>query len=95
MFLLISHKSHITLIQFITIFLFICKSVYQNNSNYILFFIALYLNLAIVQVDIITFLNYFIISVLYNILIKKLKNIISSYIVFIKEQMFNNKLIDI
>ena len=37
------HMSHVALMKLIAIFVIICRSVYQNNSNYISLFIIIYL----------------------------------------------------
>lgn len=83
---LISHlASHQASMKLLTIFIVMCRLVYQNNSNYIPFFIAIYLNLASAKVDAIILLNYVKLFVLYNLLLQKLKDIKAHNIVFIKQ----------
>lgn len=47
------------------------------------------------KVDTITFLNWLSLSVLYNVLLKKLQSITISSTIFIKKQAYNCKLINI
>lgn len=64
-------------IKVIAILSILCRSTYCNNSNYLPLFIPLYLYSARARIDAITLLNYLGISVLYDVLQKKLKEIIS------------------
>lgn len=53
----------------------------------------MYLYSARARVDAITFLNHLGLSVLYNILLRKLRSITTFNAAFIKKQAFNNKLV--
>lgn len=86
---------HLPSIKLIAIFVILCKLAHQNNNNYILLFIAIYLYLFGVQVDAVIFFNYFGLLVLDNIFLGKLKSIIISSTLFIKEQAFKNKFVGI
>lgn len=79
--------------KLVAIFIIIYRLAHRNNNNYIFFLIAMYMYSAGARVDAITLLNYLGISVLYNILIRKLRNITTSSIAFIKEQTSNNRFI--
>lgn len=79
--------------KLVAILVLICRLAHQNNSNYISLSIAIYLYLAGIQIDTITLFNYLGISVLYSVLIKKLRNITMSSVAFIKKQASNNRLI--
>lgn len=79
--------------KIVAILVILCHSAYQNNSNYILFLIALYLYFAGARVDASTFLNYLNLFVSYDILQKKLKDITISNIAWIKAQGLNCKLV--
>lgn len=80
-------------IKLIAIFVILCRLAHWNNSNYISLIITIYVYLAIAQVDAITFLNHLWLSVLYKILLKKLRNIITFSSIFIKVQVSNNKVV--
>lgn len=71
--------------KFIVILLIIKRSAYQSKNNSIFFYVPIYLYSANAQVNAITLLNDFCILVIYNFLIKMLKNIITSSIVFMKK----------
>lgn len=61
--------------KFVAILAILCRSAHQNNSNYLPLFVALYLYSAGVKIDAITLLNYLGLSVLYDVLQKRLKAI--------------------
>lgn len=84
----------VTSLKLVAILVILCKSTHQNNNNYILFLIAMYLYSAGAQVNPITLLNHLGLSVLYNVFLSKLRSITISSATFIKEQAFNNKLLD-
>lgn len=88
------YTSYVASIKLIAIFIIMCASAHQNNSNYILLFIAMYFYSASAQVNAIILFNYLGILVLYSILIRKLKGIPISSMVFIKEQVSYNRLVD-
>lgn len=87
------HTSHVASMKLVAILVIICKSTHRNNSNYIPLFIAMYLYSAGARVDTITLFNHLRISILYNILMRKLRSITTSSVVFIKERASNNRLI--
>ena len=63
--------------KFVAILAIHSRSAHRNNSNYLTFFIVLYLYLASAKIDTITSLNYLGLFVLYDVLQKKLKAITS------------------
>lgn len=79
------YMSYVYLIKLAAIFVIMWSSDHWNNSNYVLFLIAMYLYSASTQIDAITFLNYFGISFSYSVLIRKLSNITTSTVAFIKK----------
>ena len=79
--------------KLVTILVIICRLVHQNNSNYIPLFVAMYLYSASAKVDAITLLNHLGLSVSYNVLLRKLRDIKASSTAFIKEQAFNCNLV--
>ncbi len=85
--------SHLASMKLIAILVIICRSAHQNNSNYLPLLVAMYRNSADAQVDAITLLNYLSLSILYNVLLKTLRNIKNSSAAFIKEQVSNSKLV--
>lgn len=84
---------YMTLMKLIAILVIIYKLAHQKNSNYILFLIIIYLYLASIWMDAITLFNYFGILVLYIIFIRKLRDITTSSIIFIKKQASSNRLV--
>lgn len=84
---------YMTLMKLIAILVIIYKLAHQKNSNYILFLIIIYLYLASIWMDAITLFNYFGILVLYIIFIRKLRDITTSSIIFIKKQALSNRLV--
>lgn len=77
-----------------TILVILYCSIYWNNSNYIPLLIALYLYTAKAQGDTITLLNHLSFLLLYDVLKKKLKEIIISIISWIKSQGSNPHLFE-
>lgn len=86
---------YLVLIKLLVILVILCRSSHQNNSNYFLILFTIYFYSAGTKIDIINLFNYLSLLVLYNIFLKKLKNIILSSAVFIKKQTSNRKLISI
>lgn len=80
-------------IKLIIILVIICRLVYQNNSNYLLLIMTMYLYSASTLIDIITLLNYLDLFILYNVFLRTLRNIKASNTAFIKEQAINSKLV--
>lgn len=76
---------HLALIKQVAILVIICRLAYQNNSNYLLLLVAMYLYSAGIQVDAITLLNYLGLFVSHNVLLKTLRNIKVSSAALIKE----------
>lgn len=72
-----SIRLHLSDMKVVAVLLILSRSAYCNKSNYFPLFIAFYLYCAGVRIDAITFLNHFSISVLYDVLQKKLKKIFS------------------
>lgn len=85
--------SHLASMKLLAILVILCRSAHRNNSNYFPLLVAIYLYSAGAKVDAITLLNYLGLSVLYNVLLKRLRNIMSSSAAFIKQQATNCKLV--
>lgn len=79
--------------KLVAILVILCRSAHRNNSNYVPLLVAMYLYSAGARVDAITLLNHLGISVLYNVLLRKLRSITASSSAFIKAQASNRKLI--
>lgn len=91
---LTSHlASYQALMKLLTIFVVICKLAHWNTSNYIPLLVAMYLYLAGAKVDTITLFNYLGLFVLYNLLLRKLRDIKANSAAFIKKQASNYKLV--
>ena len=84
---------HLTLIELLAILVIFCRLTYWNKSNYLPPLLAIYLYFAKAKVDTIIFFNHLGLSILYNVLLKKQKNITSLSAAFIKEQNSNCKLV--
>lgn len=69
---------HLITMKLIAILIILCRLVHQNNSNYLPLFIALYFYSLGAYVNAITLLNHLGLSVLYDVLQKKLNDITSS-----------------
>ncbi len=85
--------SHFILIKFLAILVILYRSVHQNNSNYFSLLISIYVYSAKAKIDTKTLLNYLDLSILYNLLLKKLRNITYLSSAFIKEQALNYKFV--
>lgn len=85
--------SHLASIKLLAVLIFMCRSAHRNNSNYIPLLVAMYLYLARAKVDAITLLNHLGLSVLYNSLLQKLRDIKAPNAAFIKQQATNYKLV--
>lgn len=88
-----SASHHLGEMKLVTVLVILCRSAHRNNSNYLPLLIALYLYSAGARVDAITLLNHLGISVSYNTLQRKLKNISSESVRWIKMQATNPKLV--
>lgn len=84
---------HLADMKVVAVLSILCRSAHRNNNNYLSLFIALYLYSAGAKVDAIILLNHLGISVSYNVLQKKLKEIISLSMILIKKQSTNCKLV--
>lgn len=76
--------AQLLLIKLVAILVILCKTVHKNNSNYFPLLVALYLYSAGARVDTVTLFNYLGLSVLYNILFKKLREISLSSITCVR-----------
>ena len=85
--------SHLVSMKLLAILVILCRSAHPNNSNYFPLLVATYLYFVSTKVDAITLFNHLGLSILYNMLLKKLRNITSSNIVYIKEQASNSRLV--
>lgn len=79
--------------KLVAILVILYRSAHQNNSNYILLFIAIYLYSVRARVNAIIFFNHLGLLVSYNVFLRKVKSITISSATFIREQAFNNKLV--
>lgn len=68
-------SSNVLSIKLVAILVILCQSAHQNNSNYFLLLVALYMYFSSVRVDAITLLNHFGLLVSYLVLLRKLANI--------------------
>lgn len=84
---------HQALMKLLTILVVICRSAYQNTSNYILLLMAIYLYSASTKVNTITLLNYIRLFMSYNLFLRKLRDIKAYSTAFIKKQASNCKLV--
>lgn len=66
---------YLTLIKVLAILIIFYRSIYENNSNYFLLLVAIYFYFVRAKVDTIILFNHLSILILYNILLKKLRNI--------------------
>lgn len=83
--------SHLASMKLIAILVIMCRSAHQNNSNYVPLLVAMYLYSA--GADAITLLNHLGLSVSYNSLLRKLRDIKAHSAAFIKKQATNCKLV--
>lgn len=79
--------------KLLTILIVMCRSAHWNNRNYIPLLVAMYLYLAVAKVNAITLLNHLRLSILYNLLMQKLRDIKAYSTAFIKKQAGNCKLV--
>ena len=91
----VQHPSKLYLIsmKLVAVLLILCHSAHRNNSNYISFLIGLYLYSAGAKVDAITLLNHLELSVSYNVLQKKFRDISLSSKQWIRRQANNCQLV--
>lgn len=88
-----SSNLHQTAMKLVAVLIIFCRSSHRNNSNYIPLLIALYMYSAGIKVDAIILLNRLGLSILYNILQKKLWDITSTSKQWIKQQATNRQLV--
>lgn len=86
-------SSHLSSMKLLAILVIICRSAHRNNSNYVPLLVAMYMYSAGAKVDAITLFNRLGLSVLYNVLLRKLRGIATSSAAFINEQASNCKLV--
>ena len=67
--------SHLMTMKLIAILVILCRSAYRNNGNYILLLIGLYFHSAGARTNAITLLDHFGLSVSYDVLQRKLRDI--------------------
>lgn len=70
-----SFDTHLVSMKIVAVLVIFCPLAHQNNSNYFLFLVALYIYSTGVKIDAITLLNHFGLSVLYKVLQNKLYEI--------------------
>lgn len=76
--------SHLASMKLLAVLVIMCRSAHRNNSNYIPLLMAMYLYSAGAKVDAIMLFNYLGLSVLYNSLLRKLRDIKAHSATFIK-----------
>lgn len=79
--------------KIVAILVILCRSAHRNNSNYIPLLIALYMYSAGARDDASTLLNHLGLSVSYDVLQKRLKDITNNSQLWIKEQLSNCRLV--
>lgn len=84
---------HLALMKLLAVLVIMYRLAHQNNSNYIHPLMAMYLYSTRVKVDAITLLNHLGLSVLYNLLLRKLRDIKAHSIAFINQQATNFKFV--
>ena len=84
---------HLVSMKLIAVLIILCHLAHRNNSNYLPLLIGLYLYSAGAKVDAITLLNQLGLSVSYNVLQTKLRDITSSSKGWIKQQAKNYQLV--
>ena len=76
--------SHFALMKLLAILVILYRSAHQKNSNYFPLLVAIYLYSAKAKIDAITFLNHLGLLVSFNVLLERLRSIMSSSATFIK-----------
>lgn len=87
--------SHLVSMKLLAIFVIIYRSTHQNFNNYVSLYIIIYMYSAGAKIDTITVFNYPGLFILYNLVLKKLRSIITSSATSIKKEASNCKLISI
>ena len=77
----------------VAILIILCRLANQNNSNYLPLLLALYMYSAGARVDAITLFNHLGLSVSYNVLRKRLRDITQASLATIKAQASNPRLV--
>lgn len=77
--------SYLASMKLLAILVIICRSAYWNKSNCIPLLVTMYIYSASAKVDAITFFNRLGLSVLYNMLLRKLRGITSSSTAFFEK----------
>lgn len=85
--------SHLVSMKLLAIFVIIYRSAYQNFNNYVSLYMIMYMYPAGAKIDTITVFNYPGLFILYNLVLKKLRSIITSSATSIKKEASNCKLI--
>ena len=75
--------SYLTSMKLFAIFVIIYRLVHWNNNNYVFLFMVRYMYLTDAKVAVIILFNHFSFSILYNVLLKNLRDIITSSTTFI------------
>lgn len=73
-----SSSKQFVFMKLITILVILCRLAHQNNINYFPLLILLYIYSVVTQVNAIILLNYLGLSVLYPVLLRKLRDIITT-----------------
>lgn len=80
-------------IKLLAILVIFYQSAHWNNSNYFPLLVTIYLYSIKTKIDAITLFNYLCLSILYTMLLNRLRSLILSSAAFIKQQVTNCKLI--
>lgn len=86
-------KLHLISMKLVAVLVILCRSAHRNNSNYLPLMVALCLYSAGAKVDAITLLNHLGLSVSYNVLQSKLRDITLSSKQWIRQQAQNRQLV--
>lgn len=88
-----SLTSHLVSMKLLAIFVIIYRSAYQNFNNDVSLYMIMYMYSTGAKIDTITVFNYPGLFILYKLVLKKLRSIITSSATSIKKEASNCKLI--
>lgn len=88
-------NTHLMTMKIMAILVILCQTIHKNNSNYLLFLIILYLYCAGAWVNAIILLNWLGLTIFYNVLQKRLKDIAANSACMIKKKAINPQIVGI
>lgn len=88
-----SQSTHLMAMKIVAVLVILCRTAHRNNSSYLPLLIVLYLYSAGARVDAITLLNRLGLTVSYNVLQKRLKNIAVDSACMIKKEAINPRMV--